>query len=242
MTSRSTSRDARWPTSRQGQIARIILEFLEQSVQGLSAESSRPPLLRDLRENRLLALQHHDAPHHVLEFAHVPLEGIVRKGRKQFLGNRRRVLAVARREAALEALHEHWNLLDALAQGRDRDLDDVQAEEQILPEASLPYEFRQVPVGGRDDPNVDVDVVVPSQACEFRVLQHLEEHCLEARRHLADLVQKDGAGVGEFELPVLARRSTRERPFFVAEELALQQRFWERRTVDLDEGTLAAVR
>src|SRR4030095_13411285 len=54
-------------------------------------------------------------------------------------------------------------------------------------------------------------------------------------RHLADLVEKDGALVGQLEPADLARYRAGERTPLVADHLALDQTGGDRRAVDLDE-------
>ena len=55
---------------------------------------------------------------------------------------------------------------------------------------------------------------------------------------LADLVEEDRPGVGELELPGRSPMGPGEGPPLVAEQLGLQELTGERRTIDLDEGTL----
>jgi hypothetical protein len=52
------------------------------------------------------------------------------------------------------------------------------------------------------------------------------------RRHLADLVEEDGAVVGHLELARLVAIGAREAALHVAEQLRLEQRFGQPRAVD----------
>ena len=60
--------------------------------------------------------------------------------------------------------------------------------------------------------------------------------------HVADFVQKHGAGVGLLELAGLGDIGAGERAFLVAEQFALHQVFGNRGAVDLDEGPVLARR
>src|SRR3546814_11412083 len=60
------------------------------------------------------------------------------------------------------------------------------------------------------------------------------------RRHVADLVEEEGALVGQLDLADGGLDGPGEGPLLMAEELALQQVFRDGRAVDRDEGTLGA--
>ena len=62
---------------------------------------------------------------------------------------------------------------------------------------------------------------------------------LAAEAQVADLVQKQRAAGSQFELALPGFVSVGERPFFVAEQFALEQGFGDRRTVDGNERPLA---
>jgi hypothetical protein len=58
-------------------------------------------------------------------------------------------------------------------------------------------------------------------------LEHAEKLRLRRRAHLADFVEQQRTAVGRLELADLAVRGAGEGPFFVTEQLALQQRLGE---------------
>ena len=70
--------------------------------------------------------------------------------------------------------------------------------------------------------------------------ERAQELDLEARRHLADLVEEERAAVGFLEQALLVRGRARERALDVAEELRLEERLGKRRAVDGDEGPARA--
>ena len=82
--------------------------------------------------------------------------------------------------------------------------------------------------------------LVAAQPLKLALLQHTQQLHLDRPRHVADLVQKHGAGIGLLELSGLGRIRSGERAFLVSEQLALHQVFGNRGAVDLDERTILA--
>ena len=81
-----------------------------------------------------------------------------------------------------------------------------------------------------------------AQAAHFAVLQHAQQFGLRRRGHLADFIEQQRAAVGEFKTSDAPFRRARKSPALVAENLALHQRFRNRRAVDGDKGPLGARR
>ena len=92
---------------------------------------------------------------------------------------------------------------------------------QVLAEIAAGDGVGQVAVGGRDQPNVDLDRFVGANPDDL-ALSRARKLDLRAQGDVADLVEEEGAAVGvlepAFPLPVGAG----ERPLDVAEELAFQ--------------------
>ena len=74
-----------------------------------------------------------------------------------------------------------------------------------------------------------------ADALERLLLEEPQQLRLQARHHLADLVEKDRAAVGRLEQPALLPIGAGERAALVAEQLALEQRFRQRRAGDVHE-------
>ena len=72
-------------------------------------------------------------------------------------------------------------------------------------------------------------------------LQHAQQPGLGLERHVADLVEEQGAALGLLEPPDLARIGAGERALLVTEQLALDQLARDRRHVDRDERPAAAL-
>ncbi len=74
------------------------------------------------------------------------------------------------------------------------------------------------------------------------VLQHAQVLRLQVRAHLGDLVEEDGAAVGQLEVAGPPRHRAGEGPLLVAEQLALEQRLRDRRAVHRHERPLGPLR
>src|SRR5687767_8351508 len=128
-------------------------------------------------------------------------------------------------------------ILAPVAQRRHRQVDDVEAVPEILPEAPGGDLRCEIAVRRRDDPDVHPDRACTADALELVMLQHTQQLRLEMRRELANLVEKDSAAVGDLEPALLERMRAGERAPLVAEELAFEERLGQRRAVDGDEWT-----
>ena len=79
---------------------------------------------------------------------------------------------------------------------RDRHLDDVEAVIEILAEAAGLDLLDQPLVGRGDDADVDLARVARADRLDLARLQHAQQLDLRLERHLADLVEEQGAAIG----------------------------------------------
>ena len=131
------------------------------------------------------------------------------------------------------------NVVAPFAQRRQRDLDHVDAEVEVLAERAGGHGALEIAVGGGDDADVDVHLGQPAQPRELAVLQHLQQLGLQRRAHLADLVEEDRAVVRRLELAGLGVDRAGERAPLEAEQLRFEEVRRQRGTVDLHEGLVA---
>ncbi len=96
-------------------------------------------------------------------------------------------------------------------------------------------------VGGSHYAHVDRNVAIAAHARDLVLLQRTQHLGLCRKRHVADLVHEQSASVGKLELALALTHGRRERTFFMAEQLALDQLGGYSRAVDLDEGAVAAL-
>ncbi len=180
----------------------------------------------------------------VLQFAHVagppvPNQHVVR-GRREPPHR----LLVALAELLEEVLAQQRDVLGTHPERRHLQRDGVDAEVEVLAQLAFAQRHVEIDVRRTDETEVDVHDAVAADRPVLALLQHAEQLGLQVGRHLADLVEQQGAALGHFEQPFLVHRRAGERPLLVAEQLRLDQVLGDGRTVDLDErglGTLAVV-
>ena len=106
----------------------------------------------------------------------------------------------------------------------------VQPVKEVFPKFLLAHLFFQVLVGGRHDPDIHGDVLIAAGPGYLLFLQDPQDLGLQVEGHVADLVEKDGAAIGLFELAQLPFYRPGKGPLFKAEQLAFQEflREWRR--------------
>ncbi len=133
------------------------------------------------------------------------------------------------------------DVLAALAQRRQRDRDHVETIVEIEAEAPLAQRFGEIDMGGGDETEVDMVRPVAADRLYLLVLQHAQQLGLQIERHVADLVEEEGAFVRLLELAFLAAEGAGEAAFLVTEELRFQQLLGNGGAVDADERFSAAL-
>ena len=141
---------------------------------------------------------------------------------------------------AEELAGEGQHVLPALAERRNVQRQHLQPEVEVLAEKPLAYPLRRIAVGGADDAGVHGEGAVLAHAAHLAVLQRAQELGLQRQRHLADLVQEEGAAARLLEEAAARTRGARERTLAVTEELRLEELRRERGDVHGDEGLSGA--
>ena len=119
---------------------------------------------------------------------------------------------------------QEWDVLGSLTKSGNRHRHDMEPIVKILPELPLPNELFQIPVGGGNNPDVDLLRFLRSDRSKCPLLRKSKELRLQVERHLADLVQEDRATICSLKDPDLVGRGARKTPLLVAKQLAFQQR------------------
>src|SRR6266446_6808701 len=140
-----------------------------------------------------------------------------------------------------EGFHEQRQVLEAPAEGRERDGEHVHAIVEILAECLVANRLRGITIGGGHDPDVHLRLRLAAQATDHPVLENAEVLGLQRRAHLRDLVEKDRPGIRQLEIARPPLEGAREGALLVAEELALEEGLGDGRAVDGDERPLGAV-
>ncbi len=105
------------------------------------------------------------------------------------------------------------------AQGRHGDGEDVESVVQILAELALVNQSFEIAMGCRDQAHVHLDGFHAAHALELALLQHAQQLHLHVERQVADLVEKQGAAVGQLEAARSPRHRAGEGALLVSEQL-----------------------
>ena len=120
---------------------------------------------------------------------------------------RRRVELFRRR--LQEAFGQPRHVVAAFAQRRQAQAHHVEAMQQVGAEAAFGDQRFEVLVGGRDHAHVDADQFAPADAEELAFGQHAQQPRLQRQRHVADLVEEQGAAIGLLEAADVALAARR---------------------------------
>ena len=165
-----------------------------------AARRHRGDRLQQLARHARFRSEHDHPFDQVLQLTHVAGPVVVQELVRQLRADRRHRLVVLHGVLPQEVLGEDRNLLPPLAQRRQADRDDVQAEVQVLAELSRRDRRFEVAVGRGDQPHIDLDVRLAAEPRELAVLQHLQQLGLQRIADVADLVEEHRPVVGELEL------------------------------------------
>src|SRR5271165_3075752 len=78
-------------------------------------------------------------------------------------------------------------------------------------------------MGGGDNPNICANRHAAANRCELTFLKHPQQSGLRVDRHVSNLVEKQRAALRLLKSPHAACGRPGERPFLMAEQLALDQ-------------------
>src|SRR4029077_13608032 len=123
-------------------------------------------------------------------------------------------------------LHQHRDVFSPFTQRGQLERKNVEPIEQIVPKPSVGHSLGQITIRCGDDANIDSDLLSPSHALEFPLLEHSQQSYLSVGRQFAHLVKEDRSPVRQLE----ATESPLDRPgegaFLVTEELRGNQIAW----------------
>ena len=132
-------------------------------------------------------------------------------------------LAVLHRVFGDEVVDKQRDVLTALPQGGQFDVDHVQPVVKVLPEFATPHQLLEIDVGGGDDAHLHLDALHGSEGKELLLLEDAQELGLYLRLDGADLVEEDRPTVGHLEQPLLGLDRPGEGPLHMTEQVAFEQ-------------------
>ena len=95
-------------------------------------------------------------------------------------------------------------------------------------------------VGGGNDAGINLNGRQAADPVELAIGQDAQQAGLQIRRHVADLIEEQGAAVGLLETSLAPRLGASEGTAFVTEQFGLQQVVGDGRHVQGDEGLVGA--
>ena len=157
-----------------------------------------------------------------------------------FFGNRVDRFVEAGRVLSNEVFDQSGNVIRALAQGRKKDRDDIEAIVQVGAELACRHQLSEILIGRSHDAHVDAYRPPAAQSLELLFLQSAQELRLQLQRKVADLVKEQRPVIRLLEPTHGLRDCAGEGSSFVAEEFALQQRTGNRGAVQFYKRSAAA--
>ena len=114
------------------------------------------------------------------------------------------------------------NVVKALAQRRDENLDDIQAVKEILAETAGRDAIFEMAVAGGHQMDVHRDGVLAADPLKGAGFEDAEQLGLDAQADVRDFVEEEGAAVGAFEAAGALCGGAGERAFLMPKQFALQ--------------------
>jgi len=139
-----------------------------------------------------------------------------------------------------EGGREQRDILGAFPQGRQHDPGHAQAVEEIAPEGSRLGHGRQIPVGGRDHPDIGRQAFFRAEGLVDALLEHAQELDLERQGQLPHFVEKKRASGRQGEPALAGGLGVGKRPLGVAEEFRFEEFARYGAAVDRHERTVLA--
>src|SRR5260221_127814 len=139
--------------------------------------------------------QEHRAFEHVLQLADVALPRMVLQDVERFLVDAQEFRRQLQIQRADEVLHQERDVLPPFPEGRQGDVDHVQAVEKIFPEPRGLDLLDEIPIGAGDDPRVDLHRPGAAHGPDIFLLDHPHELHLHVERQVPLLLPIYGAAI-----------------------------------------------
>ena len=184
----------------------------------------------------------HRALHAVLQFAHISRPVVAHQQIDRTGGNPLDILVVLGIQLVDEMLRQQDDVAFAPRQRRHVDREDVQAIIEVLAEELLLHEFLQIAAGGGQEPHVGVQLLGSADPRKGPLLDETQQLDLGLEGEVADLVQEKRPALGAFRPADAAAHRAGEGALLMAEQLALDERFRQRRAIERDKRLVLAGR
>ena len=122
---------------------------------------------------------------------------------------------------------QELDITSPFAQWREMNLDRVQPEKQILPEAACFRFGIHICVCCGDNARANPSSMRRTYTLHFSRLQHAKQLCLQIQRNVRNLVEEECAAISEFETPDAVSARVSEGALHMAKQLAFENSFRE---------------
>src|SRR6202453_32782 len=123
-------------------------------------------------------------------------------------------------------MNKERNILPSLAKWWYLNRKNIQPVKEILPELIVADHQRQIPMGRRDEANVNMNGLVASQPLEFLFLQRPQQLWLQLQTNVVNFIQEQRAAIGNFETAAFLHQSAGERTLLMSEQFAFDKPGW----------------
>src|SRR5579883_2111757 len=130
-----------------------------------------------------------------------------------------------------ERINQQRDITFALTQWRQLDLDDVEAEKEILAEGAGANGGFQIAVGGSDRPHIDPHAISRAHRPDFALLKRAQQLGLHIHREIANFVEENSSAVTGFQQAGVSVLRPREGSFYVAKQFGFDEGRDQGRTV-----------
>ena len=123
------------------------------------------------------------------------------------------------RKPLQKELGQRRNIFNPITQRREMNSQHSEPVVEVGTKTTLANSLFQRHVGGTDHPDIDTLLPLGTDPLDPPSLQSPQQLCLRQQRHIAQLVQEQGAAVGPFKPPPVHPDGPRESTFLMAEQL-----------------------
>jgi hypothetical protein len=138
---------------------------------------------------------------------------------------------MTRPDSFREVSHQRRKILEALAERRQVNGEDVEAEEQIFPEGAAAHRIAQISIGGCYHARVYSHHRLSADSLKLAGLERPKQLCLSFLTQVADLVEKQRPAMRQLESSKAALSGSSEGSPLVPEHFGFDQVPWNRGTI-----------
>src|SRR5579884_4246361 len=161
-----------------------------------------------------------DALNQVLQFAYIAWPVVLLEHVQSIFSHVNARASILAAEFAQELAGKQWNVLFAVAQGRNIKRNDIQAIEKVFPEVSFCDLVFKIFVCRGNDANIHVHGMCRSHGSEALFVERTQHFGLRLQAHVTDFVQKERASICALKCAALFRRAARDGAVSVTKKLA----------------------